>query len=307
MPRVIVDSDSLVYATGFSVERTRYDVTVQRPDGSEAEVICASKDEVEAFLSDEPEGTVHQIDKVVEAEPLNHATFLVDRMLNTIDTNLTQAGVEFERLELFLTGQGNFREELATIRPYKGNRDASAKPYHYKSIRRYMANKWGAKIVDGCEADDMVASIMYWNKDAILVGIDKDLLTIPGRHYNFRKKVLFEVSKQEALVNFYRQLIVGDPVDNILGAYKAGPAKAEALAPEWTEVEMYEYTLGLYARGLEMKNCPYANLSAEAALLENARLLHLKRDEDDIWAPPRQRPVPEGEFYIPLEAGLKKA
>ena len=287
--RVIVDADYLVYSTGFAVEKTRYDITSEWPDGTVHTVVVDTKDEAVAWLISEPSGSKTQIDKLVEAEPVSHALFLVDRVLQTVDTNLSQAGIEFNRMELFLTGRGNFRDELATIREYKGNRDPDAKPYHYKSIRRYLVNKWGATVVDGIEADDKVAEIMSGSKDVILVGIDKDLLTIPGRHYHFKTKTFRDVSEQEALVNFYRQCVTGDVVDNIGGAYKAGPAKAAGLNDAMSESEMYQYVLGLYARGREMKGCPYAHLSAEDALIENARLLHLRRHDGDLWYPPAER------------------
>lgn len=286
--RVIVDADYLVYATGYAVEKTRYDITLVRPDGTEDETIVYTMDEAKAWLSEEPEGTVHQIDKVVEAEPLSHALFLVDRVLQTVDTNLAHEGIEFNRMELYLTGRGNFRDTLATIKPYKGNRDPNAKPYHYKSLRRYLQNKWGATVVDGYEADDEVAAILYAEREnAVLVGIDKDLLTIPGRHYHFKSKTFRTVSETEARVNFYRQLITGDAVDNIGGAYKAGEKAAIAnIAETMNEAAMYRVTLEIYRKGLEYKGCPYAHLTAEAALLENARLLHLRRYVGDLWEPP---------------------
>lgn len=285
--RVIVDADYLVYSCGHAVQKVRYDLTVERPDGTVAETICWSMDEARAWLSDEPEGTRSQIDRVVEAEPLGHATFLVDRVLQTVDTNLSNADIEFNRMELFLTGTGNFRDKIATIKEYKGNRDPDAKPLHYRSLRRYLLNKWGASVVDGIEADDAVAEIMYHEgPNAILVGIDKDLLTIPGRHYHFKTKTFRTVTHSEAKAHFYRQLIVGDPVDNIGGAFKAGPKKAELIVPEMDEREMYAYSLGLYSNGLERPGCPYAHLSAEDALLENARLLHLRRYPKDVWHPP---------------------
>jgi hypothetical protein len=290
MTRVVVDADYLVYAAGYAVEKTKYDVQVVRPDGTEAQVILDSAEDAKVWLSDEPEGTVHQIDKLVEAEPLDHALFLVNRTLGAVDTHLTEAGVEFEKMELFITGKGNFRDQIATIKGYKANRDPAAKPVHYKSIRRFLKNRWGAEEVHGYEADDAVAMIACENEydpsRVVIVTVDKDLLTVPGAQYNFRTKKLVEVSKQEALVNFYRQLVVGDPVDNIGGAFKAGKKAAEAIKPEMSEWEMYVEALDLYAKGKGRKGCPYAHLSAQEALLENARLVHLLRAKNDVWQPP---------------------
>lgn len=289
MSRVIVDADYLVYAAGHAVQKVRYDVTVERPSGETQETICWSMDEARAWLLDEPEGTKSQIDRVVEAEPLGHAIFLTNRILDGVDTFLAQKGVEFNRMELFLTGIGNFRDRIATIKEYKGNRDPDAKPFHYKSLRRYLQNKWGAKVVDGYEADDQLAMIATADRDVVMVSVDKDLLTVPGRHYHFQKKLLFDQSPEEARASFYRQLITGDPVDNIGGAFRAGAKMAAEFGTHLTEEEMYDRALEIYKWSKDLKGCPYAHLSAEDALLENARLLHLLRRPDDVWLPPRDR------------------
>ena len=290
MTRVVVDADYLVYSCGFAVEKTWYDVAVQRPDGSTDEAIFRTKDEAEAYLSFESLDSDRQLDRKIEAEPLANALFLVGRTLGAVDSALTERGIEFDRLELFLTGKGNFRDSLATIKGYKANRDPTHRPVHYKSIRRYLMNRWGATVVDGYEADDAVAMAAHeagYDPDRIvIVTCDKDLLTVPGLQYNFQKKRFVVVTPQQACLNFYRQLIVGDPTDNIGGAFRAGANKAAALNENCSESEMYHYALGLYSKGKEYKGCPYANLSAEEALLENARLIHMKRHVGDVWLPP---------------------
>jgi len=290
--RAVVDSDFLVYSCGFAVEKTWYDVAVERGDGSAEEGMFRTRDEAEAWLSYEDEATTRQVDRRIEAEPLANALYLASRTLSGIDSALTERGIEFDSLELFLTGKGNFRDALATIKGYKANRDPLHRPVHYKPIRRYLINRWGAAVVDGIEADDAVAMAAaekdYDPERIVIVTCDKDLFTVPGLQYNFRKKQFVTVTPEEALVNFYRQLIVGDTTDNIGGAHRAGEKAALAcIVPGMTEREMYLAALALYERGKEAKGCLYANLSGEAALLENARLIHLKRAIHDVWQPPQ--------------------
>ena len=290
MTRVVVDADYLVYSCGFAVEKTWYDVSVQRPDGSTEQSMYRTRDEAEAWLSYESADSVKQLDKIVEAEPLANALFLVGRTLGGIDSALTERGIEFDALELFLTGKGNFREALATIKGYKANRDPGHRPVHYKSIRRYLVNRWGATVVDGIEADDACAMAAYearFTADLVIVTCDKDLLTVPGFQYNFQKKQFRTVTPDEASLNFYRQLITGDPTDNIGGAFRGGAKLAEKIiVPGQTEHDRYMAALVAYEKGREYKGCPYAHLSAKDALLENARLLHLKRHDGDVWMPP---------------------
>lgn len=290
MTRVIVDADYLVYSAGFAAQTTRYDVTVERQGGAAEERVLGSMDEVRAFLLDEEEGT-YQVNPVVDPEPLQNALHLVNRTLYGIDSHLAGLGIEFDKMELYITGSNNFRDQLATIKPYKGNRDPAHKPYYYKSIRRHLMNRWGAIKVDGYEADDALSMIAheegYDPERVVLVSIDKDLRTVPGRHYNFKKKILEDVSHEEALVNFYRQLVTGDATDNIGGAYKAGPKLAEKIIVLGnSEHDHYMAALAAYANGKEKPGCPYQNLSPRDALVENARLLHLKRYPGERWQPP---------------------
>ena len=305
MTKVVVDADYLAYSCGFAVEKVLYSLIVERPDGTTDEAMFRTKDEIEAYLSYEPEGVHTQLDRVVDAEPLHHALFLVNRTLRGVEERLTEAGLDFDRLELFLTGKGNFRDTLATIKGYKANRLESRRPVHYKSIRRYLVDRWGATTIEGYEADDAVAweaaSRAYDPERVVIVSVDKDLQTVPGLHYNFKSKQLRVNTIEEAQLAFYRQLVMGDATDNIGGAYKAGEKAAEtAIAPGSSEEEWYANALALYAAGLEKPKCPYAGMSPEAALLENARLLWMLRAEHDVWMPPHQRePARPGLYTVP--------
>ena len=290
----MVDADYLVYSCGFAAEKTMYDVSVERPDGTIGETIVRYMDEVKAFLSDEPMAETAVVEPLVHAEPLQNALFLVSRVLTGVDSRLTELGVDFDELELYLTGKGNFRDSLATIKGYKANRIDSRKPVHYKSIRRYLTNRWGAKVVDGYEADDAVAMLAaqydYDPSRLIIVSLDKDLRTVPGGHYHFKRRTLEVLTHEDALVNFYRQLLTGDTVDNIGGCFKCGEKKAAKLVHHgMTEQEMYEACLNEFKASVERKGCPYAGMDPASALLENARLLHMLRKPNDVWLPPAER------------------
>ena len=125
--------------------------------------------------------------------------------------------VECDEYEGYLTGTGNFRYELAKTAPYKGNR-ISEKPIHLQALRNHLVESWGFVIVDGIEADDIVATRGTELKDeCIIVGIDKDLLQIPGWHYNYRKHTKQYVDEFTGWYNFYLQILTGDVADNIKG------------------------------------------------------------------------------------------
>lgn len=75
----------------------------------------------------------------------------------------------------------------------------------------------------------------------IICSVDKDLLQIPGKHYNFVKKEFSEVSEIEGLRNFYKQMLIGDAADHVFGVKGIGKVRAAKLIDHLeTELEMYE-------------------------------------------------------------------
>jgi hypothetical protein len=172
-----------------------------------------------------------------------------------------------------MSGSTNFRKDIATLKPYKGNR-TSEKPKYYLEIRDYLIKNYGAIMAEGQEADDLMG-IAQWAKpdsSTVICSIDKDLDMIPGLHYNDKKDKLYEVSLEEANRFFVVQLLTGDATDNIPGVPGIGPKNAERLlwgrsAEEGIEIVQQEYNKAYGASGQE-------------AFEENARLLWIRRKEN---------------------------
>jgi DNA polymerase-1 len=141
---------------------------------------------------------------------------------------LEQAFPEHDYYKAYLTGKDNFRNEVGTILPYKGNRDPSHKPKYFKEIREYIANKYDAEIVEGQEADDAMGIYQFSrpDKSTVICSIDKDMKMIPGYHYIPTTGNFFYQSMDEANEFFLWQMMVGDRVDNIPGIAGIGPVKA---------------------------------------------------------------------------------
>lgn len=178
---------------------------------------------------------------------------------------------EVQTWELFLTGKNNFRTEIATTAEYKGNRK-SEKPVHYHLLREYLSLSWDAQVIDGMEADDMLAiKATQLGDDSVIVTLDKDLDQVEGWHYNFVKKNKYFIDKAQGLLNFYTQFLVGDSVDNIIGARGIGPKKAHKLLVDKSEKEMWDVVV--------------EHLGEERAI-ENGHLLYMLRHIDDRFEPP---------------------
>ena len=177
-------------------------------------------------------------------------------------------------VEYYITGKGNFRNDHAVTVPYKGNRDGMVKPIHLQALRDFFVEELGAIVTSGEETDDRIAIRATQEGDkAIAISLDKDFDQFKGWHYNFVKKIKYYITEEEGLLNFYKQFLEGDKVDNIIGVAGIGPVKAGKLLAGKTELEMY--------------NICVDKLGSEERAIENGILLYLRRQDDELWQPPR--------------------
>ena len=145
----------------------------------------------------------------------------------------------------YITGKGNYRNDIAVTEPYKGNRKDAKRPTHYEAIRKHL-QRLGAELVEGSEADDAVATEAT-KTGGWIVSIDKDLDQVAGWHYNFVKREEYYVTEEEGLRNLFTQVLTGDRTDNIIGLKGIGPKKAEKLLKDCkTEREYYDACLKAY-------------------------------------------------------------
>ena len=181
----------------------------------------------------------------------------------------------FDEYQGYLTGGGNYRKDIAKTAPYKGNRKAP-KPKHYDLLREYMTKAWDFTMIEGQEADDAIGIAAYAldPEEYCICTIDKDLDMIRGKHYNFVKDFFYNVSEEEGIFNFYKQILTGDRVDNIIGLKGIGDVKAKRILEKCKdEKEMYLAVLEAYEGN-------------EERVLENGQLLWIRRQANQVWLPP---------------------
>jgi len=208
---------------------------------------------------------------------------------------------------IYITGKGNFREKIATLKPYKGNR-SQPKPFHYHNLRAYMVGVMGAILVDGMEADDALAmyqtetlSILEGNplysgprEMTIICSRDKDLKQVPGWHYTWEcgKQPSWGPSFVDGYGEIYlddkrklkgygdkfflAQCLMGDATDNIGGIPGMKDVGAFKILSD-----TLTYPDGLKAV-LEAYKGFYGD-DGEKNLLENGRLLWMLREPDKMW------------------------
>ena len=174
--------------------------------------------------------------------------------------------------KVFIQGGNNFRYAIDPT--YKGNRDPFGKPLHEKEIREYLIKHWGAEVVENEETDDKVSYMLAADPENICIAsIDKDLDNTYGHHYNFDKEVFYYVQKEEADLNFARQLLTGDSTDNVKGIPGCGAAKALKIlphyTPEWLSIVKQAYKDN--------------NLSEEYLTIQG-QLLWMRRKPEEMWS-----------------------
>ena len=179
---------------------------------------------------------------------------------------------------VYLTGKGNFRDDIAKSYPYKGNRKSVQKPRHLQTARDHMESKYQAIISKGEEADDLIAKeAARLDYKACVASIDKDMLQIPCWHFNMVRGDYVNVTPFGGIKFFYTQILTGDTADNIVGLFRVGPVKAKKILEDAeTEEDLWDCVVKAYDGNQDR-------------VIENARLLWLRREEEEIWQPPRVR------------------
>ena len=171
-----------------------------------------------------------------------------------------------------LSGDENWRKSV--LPTYKYHRKKSRKPVVFFALKEYVRETYRTFEYPQLEADDVCGMLMgrkLWRTrfDRVLVSTDKDLLQIPGLHYNPNKpeEGITEVSEEDGDYNHLFQALTGDLVDGYSGCPGVGPKTAQKILgsnPCWAKV------LDAYRK---------AGLTEEDALVQ-ARVARILRESD---------------------------
>jgi len=155
-----------------------------------------------------------------------------------------------DKVLTFSGSKGNFRKLIT--KKYKANRKKQELPPLLHPMHNYVKQQYDSIFGFGVETDDMVAR--YWHKlteqfgrnEVMIVSIDKDYKQFPALIYNYhyKHKEILDISEDEALYNFYEQMIMGDTADNVNYFKGKGKRFAEKYFSECQT--KYQYTKKLY-------------------------------------------------------------
>lgn len=282
----LIDGDEIAYKVGFLTQDSYHILT--RPNDTVNYHFKYKQDAIEWVGDDQSEW---EFSKLIY--PRNKS--LIKLQLQRIMQFILQR-TDSDTYEVYLTGDNNFRIDLATIRPYKGNRDSSMKPYYMADIKSQMISDYAAVVLDDCEADDGIAIAQYnyanLGKKSILVTQDKDLRMVPGDYFDLPKNKLGTVTPSEGIRWFFKQVLMGDSTDNIEGIHRMGKVKASKIIDElntdnelemWLEcVNQYEIALKNPKVASKMSN---VTMPVRERVIEVARLVWMQRFAGEIWSP----------------------
>ncbi len=272
MTKLLIDGDVIAYRAGFASEKTKYLVTRDAPDGAGMSISGYADDHKTA------KSIPGDLWSRKEVQPEDQALMIADIMVKDIKEHYAS---ENPTCVVYLSGVGNFRHSVATRASYKGNRSGSVPPVHLKAIRNHLIAR-GAIVSVGEEADDLLGIAATAAPGSVICSVDKDLLQVHGRHYNFVTKEEVTISPKQAVLNFYAQVLSGDAVDNVPGLTGIGPVKAKKA------LEDCKSPLDCWQTALRMYNEEFGATGYDFAV-EAARLVFVRRKEGEIWQPPTEQ------------------
>lgn len=245
-----------------------------------------------------------EITDVQTCEDISHALHTVKSMVQGIVEK-----AEADTIEMYMSGNDNFRDTLPLPEKYKGNRTDTLRPVQLKEVRDYLVKKYGAIIYHG-EADDML-SIRQTEAEKegvklIVASIDKDTYGCDGWMLNFDKMdkpflveglgKLWIDDKNKVWGYGFKwkclQWIVGDSVDNLKPTQLAGVKFGEKTAFKILDpLDSYEACIKAVAGKYKewypepVKYVDQCGKEVEASWIDLMQTyflgIHMKRYEDD--------------------------
>lgn len=203
---------------------------------------------------------------------LNQAIAQLDRSIKEIQENL-----QTDETIIALSDEARWRPAIMPC--YKNHRRKTRKPVVYTPLREYCHEVYDVFQRPTLEGDDVLGILATMNTanmkkvERIIVSIDKDLKTIPGKLVNYKHAresgdwSPIEITVEQADRFHLFQTLTGDTSDGYPGCPGIGPVKAEKLLDASCT---WDAVVGAYQK---------AGLN-ESVALENAQVARICRASD---------------------------
>lgn len=264
---LLVDGDILRYRCAFAAEKTHYLVGPIDGDFFTVENYKEAKE-----YQDEDDTHIWTRKEV---QPVEFAFQAINTTLEGLVNLFNPSDVS-----IFLSSPSNFRNAVATTKPYKGNRDNVQKPKHYRDCGEFLLSR-GAIVLDGLEADDALGIYASRDRDGtIIISIDKDLDQIAGHHYNWVNREYYKVGQRAADIFLHTQILTGDSTDNIPGLPGCGKISAASLLKGAKSTkDLHDIVKGAYLKHFEGDE-----VKASEYFKEQSELCFIWRNQPDSYS-----------------------
>ncbi len=161
-----------------------------------------------------------------EEDQLLSETKLSEKIYDIL--NILENNYNIEKYYVFVKGKNNFRYKLYA--DYKKNRPQ--KHPIIDVLNQYLVENFSAIESHNAESDDYAytySQLPEYKGRTIICSVDKDMLQIPGLHYDYQKNKFHHISEETARYNLAIQMIMGDAADGIIGLRGYGIKKAEKI------------------------------------------------------------------------------
>lgn len=286
--KLLVDGDIIAYKAASACDGRQYVVRYLSNGNIITQYESYKKDADAIVKSLENEGYSPTCELEYEPEPLENVKAIIDSsMEDIVRACKDHYGEPIGPIKVYLSSGGSFREREYPA--YKGNRENIRRPKHLEAAKMYLLDNWDSQCIPGeYEADDLMA--MNQGPDTVICTVDKDLLQVPGNHYNFAKKKFSIISEEEGNRNLYKQMLTGDTSDGIPGIKGIGPKTAEKIIGDLRSPRlMYIAVLKTYYEKTPREDGEteedFQNRVVQL-VRTHARLLYLLRWPEDSWEAP---------------------
>ena len=276
---VLVDGDIVAYRCAATCDGRHYLVGGQRYGYKKDAVAYADKQGI-------PNS---EIELAYEPEPVDAALHNIGVTMDNIKNFFIYEKKMNPQIKVFLSGDSNFRYNLYP--EYKKSRKTQRKPHWIAECKQHMVDQFKAFKFEGFEADDLIAmttEALRKNQTLCVASCDKDFTQLGGNgvwQYDFTTGKEWEVSEQQAMQYFYKQILIGDKSDDIPGLYKVGSQTALKILDGCNEErDMYNAVVLAYKERMKL-----TTEDAVEAVNLRGKLLWLMREEGKLWEPPPPR------------------
>lgn len=181
----------------------------------------------------------------------------------------------------------NFRKKVYP--PYKASRKTVRKPMGYKVVKERIIEKYDARVLKYCEADDTLGILATGELEgkSIICSGDKDMQQIIGKLFNPYKpeEGVIDISEKSAMVSFFKQAVCGDMTDGYGGCPGVGEVRfeKEIEGKELTVEILWDITKRLFfSKNLTEKD---ALVQARCAKILTNSLYNHSKQQPILWTP----------------------